>query len=555
MAVSKKISDLEPATTLTGVELVPIVQGDQTVRTTVNDFAIYATTQVDADVSALEVRVSSLETNVAAVSVLTTFTQAGAGAVKRAGQSKMGDTISVRDFGAVGDGVTDDTIAIQSAISAAAGRTIVFPSGTYLTGAIFILNAGDVHIKGEDKYSTTIKLKADVNDHVVAYTNAFNCSIEDITLDQNRAGKTGGHGIRLGGIDGLTLCNFIVKSTHSYGIGAQAGTNKNIIINNFEIYDCGLDGIDIKDFNLNNENIIISNGIIRNYGQTASGQAGFDIRGPAVVSNMQITAQNANNVGFRLRVQTVQGRAGFGTFSNIFVDGKSVGNIGFNVEGVSNTNYTISNVVAQNINLLAVVGGTAGLIKNISATGALGSEALSIASVDTVFDGVSIDGGTLRNVDFEATATGNIFQNFVLRGVTAATQAIRIQASANNNVLADGIIEAGSSIADGATGTVIRSVQNWKTANNILSASFLVDSLGAKILNVPHGLAVTPNPEDVQVTVRIPASGATDWRFGLLQIDSSPNSTTVTIRCVVTTASATPGAVAHFVVSIRAKGS
>ena len=39
MAVSKKISDLEPATTLTGAELVPIVQDDQTVRTTVNDFA------------------------------------------------------------------------------------------------------------------------------------------------------------------------------------------------------------------------------------------------------------------------------------------------------------------------------------------------------------------------------------------------------------------------------------------------------------------------------------------------------------------------------------
>jgi hypothetical protein len=138
MAVSKKISDLEPATTLTGVELVPIVQGDQTVRTTVNDFAIYATTTLDADVSALEVRVSSLETNVAAVSVLTTFTQVGTGAVKRAGQDKMREMVSPRDFGAAADGVTNDQAAIQNAVNS--GAKIVDGQGlTYKVNSRIIL--------------------------------------------------------------------------------------------------------------------------------------------------------------------------------------------------------------------------------------------------------------------------------------------------------------------------------------------------------------------------------------------------------------------------------
>lgn len=66
------------------------------------------------------------------------FIQAGTGAVARTVQDRLRETVSVKDFGAVGDGVTDDTAAIASAISAlsASGGTIYFPAGTYKTGLI-----------------------------------------------------------------------------------------------------------------------------------------------------------------------------------------------------------------------------------------------------------------------------------------------------------------------------------------------------------------------------------------------------------------------------------
>ena len=58
------------------------------------------------------------------------FTQAGSGAVSRSVDSKLKDVVSVKDFGAVGDGVANDTAAIQAAINT--GSSLVFPAGTYL---------------------------------------------------------------------------------------------------------------------------------------------------------------------------------------------------------------------------------------------------------------------------------------------------------------------------------------------------------------------------------------------------------------------------------------
>lgn len=67
------------------------------------------------------------------------FIQVGSGAVTTTVQNKLRETISVKDFGAVGDGTADDTTAIQNAAAAATsvGKRLYVPKGTYkLTAAV-----------------------------------------------------------------------------------------------------------------------------------------------------------------------------------------------------------------------------------------------------------------------------------------------------------------------------------------------------------------------------------------------------------------------------------
>jgi hypothetical protein len=85
--------------------------------------------------------------------------QSGTGATARTVQSKLRDFVSVKDFGAVGDGVTDDTAAIQAAIDAvkktgnlsrAGAPDLFFPSGTYICASTLNIDAGHIRLVGEN---------------------------------------------------------------------------------------------------------------------------------------------------------------------------------------------------------------------------------------------------------------------------------------------------------------------------------------------------------------------------------------------------------------------
>jgi hypothetical protein len=70
-------------------------------------------------------------------SALVTYTPPGTGAVTRTVRSKLGEMVSVMDFGAVGDGVTDDTAAVRRA--AAYLKTFAQTLSGYAANPMYLL--------------------------------------------------------------------------------------------------------------------------------------------------------------------------------------------------------------------------------------------------------------------------------------------------------------------------------------------------------------------------------------------------------------------------------
>ncbi len=148
----------------------------------------------------------------------TNFTAGGVGAVNRAIGDKVSDIISIRDFGAVGDGIIDDTLAIAAALSA--HDAIYIPEGAYrITDTIQITSYKRIFGSGA---ASTIDVDSDL-------FTAFNIrgeynSLSDFHIDG------GDVAIHMEGQDAPCvqnmLQNLVIKNANK-GIVLDGGTDTN----------------------------------------------------------------------------------------------------------------------------------------------------------------------------------------------------------------------------------------------------------------------------------------------------------------------------------------
>jgi hypothetical protein len=221
-------------------------------------------------------------------------------------------TVDVRQFGALGDGRTDDRRAIQAAIDAladAGGGTAIMPPGTYVvsragTSPVAVTLRSGITLMGSGTASV-LKLADDSGGHLVNVTRERDCGLRSLVLDGNRDHQPSmGHAFRSGGVIGLSLQNLIVRNAYHYGIGLESGTIRDVSIDHVLIEDCGADGIDIKNKMNDDASIAITDVTVRRWSLKAAknAKAAIDCRGPLKLSRIRVEEPGAEDaVGIRMR--------------------------------------------------------------------------------------------------------------------------------------------------------------------------------------------------------------------------------------------------------------
>ena len=133
------------------------------------------------------------------------------------------DVFNVKDFGAIGNGTTDDTDAIKSAIDAmeaAGGGKVVFPgAATYLlSGSLAVADTDNWEI---DLCGSTLKMEdgatADASHSIISIARCDNFEIRHGTMDGNLPNRTGaenpGHNCRLYDCEQFTFSNVVSKNS------------------------------------------------------------------------------------------------------------------------------------------------------------------------------------------------------------------------------------------------------------------------------------------------------------------------------------------------------
>lgn len=115
---------------------------------------------------------------------------------------------------AVGDGVTDDTAAIQAMIAYLGGKRayLFFPAGIYsVTGLNVTTN---MSLVGLDRYQTTLQLRAGSNRDLLSGALGA-CTISDITLDANMPGQTQNCSVFDGNVGNMLVSTVIFKNGYN----------------------------------------------------------------------------------------------------------------------------------------------------------------------------------------------------------------------------------------------------------------------------------------------------------------------------------------------------
>jgi hypothetical protein len=395
--------------------------------------------------------VNFLTSNIGATSAdLVTYTPAGTGAVARSVASKFGDVVSVKDFGAVGDGNistgagTDNTAAFQAAINnSGANAAIYVPPGIYKLASQVTIPSGKT-IFGTGGYSTILLAPAAFTADGLVKANGTGgppTVIENMTVTS----QTGGAGAGSIGINAAangTIINNVWCAGFATNI-RMASTDTFLNNSISEVARTGGTGIAIAS-----EAVTVSDCIVYDCYVGMSVATGSFTAGVTAISNVRTSActyagfiiDTSNNVQLT-NCSCTHNNTGRYTYAGISLS--------------TATNVTINNFQAR------LGAGPSTTAHGIRATG---SEriAVSCPTIEGFDDGMNISGGGAVNV------IGGMFTNNNNRGIF-------VSGSAYAHVANNTCITNGSGLA---TNAGIYSDNSAVFAQHIISGNICTQATG-----------------------------------------------------------------------------
>lgn len=201
--------------------------------------------------------------------------------------------VNVKDYGAVGDGTTDDTAAIQAAVDDLTSNGVLyFPPSVYnIRARVYIQDLDNISIVGDG-----VKILATVQPSQLEFTNINGLTIEGITFDCNNY-VTGACVV----INSADVRVFNCRFIHSGDGGGAAGSGygfvhnttssavgtlrSGLLVDGCIFADGTRDGLQTKSV----DDVVITNCVFRDWGQTGTDHHAF---GAGVAQGERITISN-----------------------------------------------------------------------------------------------------------------------------------------------------------------------------------------------------------------------------------------------------------------------
>jgi hypothetical protein len=139
--------------------------------------------------------------------------------------------VNVLAFGATGDGLTDDTLAVKSALTSADGDLVYFPAGTYVLNNLVATNADMLLGAG-----ATLLHKAGSSTFMIAFSGP-SLRIRGGVLDGNKDNQVGRPTLIAGGVgagkqielEGVHLKDFVRAAIYAHTFGGYIGVQQCLI--------------------------------------------------------------------------------------------------------------------------------------------------------------------------------------------------------------------------------------------------------------------------------------------------------------------------------------